>query len=143
MDIINIAQSHTLGMNRYWKGVLPEPSLRTVGDMAGVLAAPVGERDPTTPLYSMYRDLAMSADDRDWLSRQHIRYDITVIPPVVLGGGICQDQGGITTPPTPPLPASATPPNSTRCSRERHIFFSSKRASLMWWQSLQLPGGNL
>ncbi|WP_460007937.1 glucose-6-phosphate isomerase family protein [Methanogenium cariaci] len=80
-------------MNRYWKGVLPEPSLRTVGDMAGVLAAPVGERDPTTPLYSMYRDLAMSADDRDWLSRQHIRYDITVIPPVVLGGEYVKTKG--------------------------------------------------
>ncbi len=25
-------------MDRYWKGILPEPSVRTVGDMACVLA---------------------------------------------------------------------------------------------------------
>ncbi|WP_165077869.1 glucose-6-phosphate isomerase family protein [Methanogenium sp. MK-MG] len=80
-------------MDRYWKGVLPEPSLRTVGDMAGVLAAPDGELDPATPLYYMYRDLAMSADDRDILSRQNLRYDITVIPPAVLGGEYVKTKG--------------------------------------------------
>ncbi len=83
-------------MDRYWKGVLPEPSVRTVGDMACVLAYPDGtstSQNPETPLYYMYRDLAMNEIDRELLSRQHIRYDITVIPPAVLGGEYVKTKG--------------------------------------------------
>ncbi len=81
-------------MDRYWKGFLPEPSVRTVGDMECVLADPDGvELDSATPLYSMYRDLAMNETDREILSRQNIRYDITVIPPAVLSGEYVKTKG--------------------------------------------------
>lgn len=81
-------------MDRYWKGVLPNPSVRTAGDMACVLADPDAvETDPTTPLYYMYRDLAMNEEDRAYLRSQDVRYDITVIPPAVLGGEYVKTKG--------------------------------------------------
>ena len=81
-------------MDRYWKGFLPEPSVRTVGNMECVLADPDGvELDLATPLYYMYRDLAMNDEDRETLSRQNIRYDITVIPPAVLNGEYVKTKG--------------------------------------------------
>ncbi len=83
-----------LAMDRYWKGPLSEPSVRTVGDMGCVLADPDGvELDSATPLYYMYRDLALNEADRETLSRQNIRYDITVIPPAVLGGEYVKTKG--------------------------------------------------
>jgi len=36
-------------------------------------------------LYYMYRDLALSRKDRDAMRAENIRYDITVIPPRMLG----------------------------------------------------------
>ena len=61
-----------------WEGELPAPQVRTVDDMRSVL------RDPgcrcEAPLYFMYRDLAKSDADREWLETNAIRYDITVIP---------------------------------------------------------------
>jgi len=33
------------------------------------------------PLYSMYRDLALTAEDRTYLNEQNLRFDTTVIPP--------------------------------------------------------------
>jgi len=84
-------------MDRYWKGFLPEPSVRTVGDMECVLADPDSvELDSATPLYYMYRDLAMNDTDREILSRQNIRYDMTVIPPIspnLLGGEYVKTKG--------------------------------------------------
>jgi glucose-6-phosphate isomerase, archaeal len=49
--------------------------------------------DPETPLYHMYRDLAMNEEDREILPRQNIRYDITVIPPAVLAGEYVKTKG--------------------------------------------------
>ncbi len=81
-------------MDRYWKGVLPEPSVRTVGDMECVFADPDGvDLDSATPLYYMYRDLAMNDEDRVNLSRQNVRYDITVIPPAILSGEYVKTKG--------------------------------------------------
>ncbi|WAI00833.1 glucose-6-phosphate isomerase family protein [Methanogenium organophilum] len=81
-------------MDRYWKGPLPEPSVRTVRDMACVLADPDAVAiDPDTPLYYMYRDLAMNEEDREILSRQNLRYDITVIPPAMLGREYVKTKG--------------------------------------------------
>ncbi|MDE4907318.1 glucose-6-phosphate isomerase [Methanogenium marinum] len=94
MGSINIIPAQLLGMDRYWKGFLPEPSVRTVGDMECVLADPDSvELDSATPLYYMYRDLAMNETDREILSRQNIRYDITVIPPMVLSGEYVKTKG--------------------------------------------------
>lgn len=104
-----------MSMDRYWKGPLPEPSVRTVSDMACVLADPdvastssstntkttnntktnnnITSLGPDTPLYHMYRDLAMTEEDRAYLRSQDVRYDITVIPPAVLGGEYVKTKG--------------------------------------------------
>lgn len=66
-----------------WKGTLPEPDVRTVDDMRMVLANP--SCDASGPLYYMYRDLAMSDEDRALLRLRQIRYDITMITP----GSVC------------------------------------------------------
>ena len=72
-------------MKKYWSGALPEPGIRTIADMANVLARPI-TADPQTPLYYMYRDLWKTHGDHTWLERHHLRYDITVIPPGILNG---------------------------------------------------------
>jgi glucose-6-phosphate isomerase (EC 5.3.1.9) len=66
-----------------WNGTLPEPDVRTVDDMRMVLANP--SCDASGPLYYMYRDLAMSDEDRALLRLRQIRYDITMIT----AGSVC------------------------------------------------------
>jgi glucose-6-phosphate isomerase len=78
-------------MNSYWPGPLPEPSVRTLGDMRCVLANP--DRSGNIPLYSMYRDLALTAGDHAYLREQNIRFDITVIPPGTVGGEYVKTKG--------------------------------------------------
>ncbi|MCU0628942.1 MAG: glucose-6-phosphate isomerase [Methanoregulaceae archaeon] len=56
---------------------MPEPEIRQVGDMRQVLASP--DCQETGPLYFMYRDLALTHSDRQWLRSHHLRYDITAI----------------------------------------------------------------
>ena len=81
-------------MDHYWKGFLPEPSVRTVGEVRCVLADPDGtDLESDTPLYYMYRDLAMNENDREILSNQKLRYDITVIPPATLGTEYVKTKG--------------------------------------------------
>ena len=78
-------------MNSYWPGVLPEPSVRTLNDMQCVLANP--DQSGDTPLYFMYRDLALTAEDRAYLNEQNLRFDITVIPPGTVGGEYVKTKG--------------------------------------------------
>ncbi len=56
-----------------------------------VLANP--ECDVSDPLYYMYRDLALSAADRCWLEKEHLRYDVTVIPPQDICGEYVKTKG--------------------------------------------------
>ena len=79
-------------MKKYWSGALPEPRIRTIADMANVLARPI-TADPQTPLYYMYRDLWKTHGDHTWLERHHLRYDITVIPPGILNGEYTKTKG--------------------------------------------------
>jgi len=74
-----------------WDGPLPEPQVRMAEDLNRVLA----DRDCTTrgPMYFMYRDLARSTGDHDWLRDQNLRYDVTVIPPSVLCGEYVKTKG--------------------------------------------------
>lgn len=74
-----------------WKGHLPDPSLRDAGELAGVLASP--GCPCTGPVYFMYRDVARSPEDREWLHEQRIRFDITVIPPRDLCGEWIKTKG--------------------------------------------------
>ena len=78
-------------MNSYWPGILPEPSVRTLNDMRCVLANP--DQSGDTPLYYMYRDLALTAEDRAYLTGQNLRFDITVIPPGTVGGEYVKTKG--------------------------------------------------
>ena len=63
-----------------------EPDVRRLSDMRDV----VYDIDwlktaPDRDLYYMYRDLALSRNDRSAILDHHLRYDITVIPPGMLG----------------------------------------------------------
>ena len=78
-------------MNGYWDGPEPEPQVRTIKEMREVLANPGCTSDQ--PLYFMYRDLARSESDREWLRQQHVRYDITVIPSRTLCGEYVKTKG--------------------------------------------------
>jgi len=74
-----------------WEGELPEPSVRTIGEMRSVLAT--AECNCEGPLYFMYRDLARSDADWHWLHGHHLRYDLTVIPPLDLCGEYIKTKG--------------------------------------------------
>jgi len=74
-----------------WDGALPLPSVRTIEEMRSVLADPSCEAN--APLYFMYRDLAKSDADRQWLRSHELRYDLTVIPPCTLSGEWVKTKG--------------------------------------------------
>ena len=74
-----------------WDGPLPEPQVRLAEDLRSVLDDRTCTADG--PVYFMYRDLARSIADRDWLREQHLRYDVTVIPPAVLCGEYVKTKG--------------------------------------------------
>ena len=74
-----------------WDGPLPTPSVRSAEDLRSVLA----DRSCTStgPVYYMYRDLCRSDADRTWLASQHLRFDITVIPPREICGEYVKTKG--------------------------------------------------
>jgi len=74
-----------------WEGELPQPAVRTVEDMRPVLADP--SCTSSGPLYFMYRDLAKSDVDWNWLHLNKLRYDITVIPPCTICGELVKTKG--------------------------------------------------
>ena len=80
-------------MNKIWPTGLPNPSVRTIGDMENVLAVRPSNQNPNTPLYYMYRDLYKTHGDHTWLERHHLRYDITRIPSGVINGEYNKTKG--------------------------------------------------
>ncbi|MDD3420955.1 MAG: glucose-6-phosphate isomerase family protein [Methanocellales archaeon] len=67
-------------------GKIAEPSVRRIDDMKEVIydkkwLKSAGNLD----LYSMYRDLSLSRRDEEIIKKNGLRYDITIIPPLVLG----------------------------------------------------------
>jgi len=74
-----------------WEGPLPEPSVRTAEDLRQVLADP--GCTCTGVVYYMYRDVARCVQDRNWLTEQHLRFDITVIPPREICGEFIKTKG--------------------------------------------------
>ena len=74
-----------------WDGPLPNPSVRSAEDLRGVLAN--RSCTSTGPVYYMYRDLSRSDRDRSWLAAQHLRFDITVIPPREICGEFIKTKG--------------------------------------------------
>lgn len=65
-----------------WDGILPEPEVRTIEELRPLLYDQKCNSDE--PLYFMYRDLSRDDREREWLSKHHLRYDITVVPPRIL-----------------------------------------------------------
>lgn len=78
-------------MDNFWDGPLPKPGERTVEDMRCVLADKSATAEKI--LYFMYRDLSKSSEDKKWLSDNKLRYDITVIPPCILGREYVKTKG--------------------------------------------------
>lgn len=78
-------------MDTLWNGPLPDPEIRRVEEMRGVLADP--ECDVLFPLYFMYRDCAANPADRKWLEAQGVRFDITVMPAASLCGEWIKTKG--------------------------------------------------
>lgn len=74
-----------------WEGELPTPSARSVDDMRSVLADPSCTAGGA--LYFMYRDMAKTDADWQWLHSHHLRYDMTVIPPRELCGEFVKTKG--------------------------------------------------
>ena len=71
-----------------------EPDIRMLSDMKEVIYDREwlkGAQD--VELYYMYRDLALNDRDREILRREHLRYDITVIPPYNLGNEFVKTAG--------------------------------------------------
>ncbi len=71
-----------------------EPDVRRLSDMREVVCdIDWLKTAPDMDLYYMYRDLAMSRQDRSLLLDNGLRYDITVIPPNRLGGEYVKTAG--------------------------------------------------
>lgn len=67
-------------------GKTKEPDVRMLHDMDDVLCDQEWAKDAENlELYYMYRDLFLSRRDGDLFKEQGIRYDITIIPPLMLG----------------------------------------------------------
>lgn len=70
---------------------LPAPQLRDGSELAGMTADP--DCQVTGSIYQMFRDVARTEDDRQWLDDQHIRYDITRIPPATFCNEFVKTKG--------------------------------------------------
>ncbi|MCL7414841.1 MAG: glucose-6-phosphate isomerase [ANME-2 cluster archaeon] len=66
-------------------GRMYEPTIRMLSDIAHVLLDAKILEEGDRELYYMYRDLALSRSDRDTIVEHELRYDITVIPPAMIG----------------------------------------------------------
>ncbi len=65
---------------------LIEPQVRMLSDMKDVIYDQEWLRNSRDmELYYMYRDLALDENDREIMRRENLRYDITIIPPRILG----------------------------------------------------------
>jgi len=71
-----------------------DPDIRWLYDMKDVLFDQTwAAKAENSELYYMYRDLYLSRRDRDRLRDQSIRYDITIIPPGMLGNEYVKTAG--------------------------------------------------
>lgn len=67
-------------------GKTREPDIRWLFDLSEVIFDQDWlARSENAPLYYMYRDLSLSKADAEKLHEQGLRYDITIIPPGMLG----------------------------------------------------------
>ena len=74
-------------------GKTQEPAIRMLSDMSAVLLDPDILQAGDRGLYYMYRDLALSNKDREIMQEHGLRYDITIIPPAMLGREYIKTEG--------------------------------------------------
>jgi len=78
-------------------GQIIEPSIRRLSDMLDVIYDREWLDSVQNPeefeLYYMYRDLALSDEDREAMKKEKLRYDITIIPPMNLGKEFVKTKG--------------------------------------------------
>lgn len=74
-----------------WREIAGTPELRYAEDLRAVLQD--RECHCRGPVYSMYRDLAATTKDREWMASLAIRFDITCIPPATLCGEWVKTKG--------------------------------------------------
>jgi len=75
-------------------GVKYKPAVRMLADIKEILYDPTwASKAADVPLYYMYRDLALSAENRKLITENRLRYDITVIPPRMLGSEFVKTAG--------------------------------------------------
>jgi glucose-6-phosphate isomerase, archaeal len=70
---------------------LTNPDIRTCEEIRSVLADTGCTCEG--PLYEMFRDVAVSDDDRSWLQKHHLRYDVTRIPGRIICGELVKTKG--------------------------------------------------
>jgi glucose-6-phosphate isomerase len=81
-------------------GKIRKPDIRRLYDMIDVIYDKEWLADAENrELYYMYRDLYLSLSDRDCLLDQGLRYDITIIPPGMLGSEYIKTAGHYHPPP--------------------------------------------
>jgi len=62
------------------------PDVRRFSDIKGLIYDKAYEESsPDFDLYYMYRDLSRNTKDKEKITSNHLRYDITIIPPNMLG----------------------------------------------------------
>jgi len=66
-------------------GRTQKPDIRMLSDIEAVLLDREILKGGDRELYYMYRDLALSRSDHDTIHEHGLRYDITIIPPAMLG----------------------------------------------------------
>ena len=75
-------------------GRVVEPQVRTIGDLKDVFYDPGAISEPAkTPMYYMYRNLSLSREDSAAMKEENVRYDITVIPPRMIGSEYAKTLG--------------------------------------------------
>jgi len=61
------------------------PMVRRVKDLEPVLYDASSCRNPNQPVYTVYRTLWADDDERSLLHKHHLRFDVTDMPPLMLG----------------------------------------------------------
>jgi len=75
-------------------GKISKPSVRKLDDMRDVIYDKKWLKSAGNPeLYYMYRDLSLSIKDRRTILKNRLRYDITVMPPLMLGAEYVKTAG--------------------------------------------------
>ncbi len=90
-----------------FNGIPRTPDVRTLGQMAHVLSDRqfAARANPGQELYYMYRE-AVREQDKKLFEKNATRYDVTVIPPLVLGGEFNKTAGHYHPPASPSKHAS-------------------------------------